>query len=871
MLVTPCPLPPTPENLLAALAVLGSATPNTLAALLNAPVGPEAVAQLIARPDVQQQAANLTLLPEDSNRQLNDLAEAAPARFQNLHERALTQLAAQITAALPEPNPNLEEIFIAILDRLVNFLRPHDPKILAELIVSIQATPLQTNTARYSRSFFEAFTLSRQDRHQEAIRALDSLLTQVDLALVLRGRALNIRAICLQVLGDWEEARAGFLATLAGWQQMGDRLNEGKALLNLGILAYQLQEYSEAEERLSAARNCFVESKSAQLVGSVDNELGLVYRDQGRWAEALHYFRSSTTQAQNEGAVDALAIVLLNIGEVLLLQGQFEQAQTTLEEVLVTIPTRLFLIDTYLSLGMVRQVAGDLASAQSAYENALTNANEIGRRDILGEIYFRLGEVYRRQGEDATALAHFEQAAQVIESTRQPMHDEGLKISLLGRWQQIYETLVLHCLYMGQPELAWQWAERARARAFAEQLATDDTLGDQGEVATLAEVQDALPANALLLNYFVTGVLDNQAPFLRMLTRDNPLREHLLTPPRTLLFAIDPHGLTVHQQPVDPNAFASTSRRHEDRSRLLAPKTLNQFYKVLLPAALPSSVRQLYLVPHGPLHHVPFGALLDATGEALLHAGGPSLAYAPSATILRQQLRGRTHAVRPTQRALCIGYVGAAEDRQLRHTASEAQWIAQLTGGEAWVGAQPKKAQLAASVADYRWLHFACHGWFNYDTPLASYLEIGADEHLTAEEVLQTWRLQAELVTLSACQTGVHRLLRSDEPIGLIRAFLTAGARSVLASQWPVEDLPTFLLMQKFYEQLVAGGVGVAVALQHAQIWLRTATQEMIHTVRQANAKSIHALADDLLSELPADPQPFAHPRYWAGFVVFGG
>ncbi len=65
MLATPCPLPPTPENLLAALAVLGSATPNTLAALLNTPVGPEAVAQLIAHPDVQQQAAILTLLPED--------------------------------------------------------------------------------------------------------------------------------------------------------------------------------------------------------------------------------------------------------------------------------------------------------------------------------------------------------------------------------------------------------------------------------------------------------------------------------------------------------------------------------------------------------------------------------------------------------------------------------------------------------------------------------------------------------------------------------------------------------------------------------------------------------------------------------------
>ena len=184
--------------------------------------------------------------------------------------------------------------------------------------------------------------------------------------------------------------------------------------------------------------------------------------------------------------------------------------------------------------------------------------------------------------------------------------------------------------------------------------------------------------------------------------------------------------------------------------------------------------------------------------------------------------------------------------------------------GDVWLGSELKKAQLRKRAAEYRWLHIACHGWFDDADPLASYLETGKDEQLTAREVLETWSLQAELVVLSACETGISQILRGDEPMGLVRAFLYAGAQSVLVSQWPVDDLATFLLMVRFYEALQAEPVNLSVALMKAQTWLREVTAVTIQQIVQK-----HGLLDTPTDWLP-ESKPFATPQFWAGFVLVG-
>ena len=174
------------------------------------------------------------------------------------------------------------------------------------------------------------------------------------------------------------------------------------------------------------------------------------------------------------------------------------------------------------------------------------------------------------------------------------------------------------------------------------------------------------------------------------------------------------------------------------------------------------------------------------------------------------------------------------------------------------------------AVQDKAWLHFACHAWFNHEFPLESYLQTGEGERLTALEVMEGWRLRAQLVTLSACQTGVSRVLRGDEPMGLIRSFLYAGAKAVLVTQWPVEDLPTCLLMIRFYQAVISTArPDLSRGLLTAQRWLSALTaaeaQEfMVHY-------GIPLAEDEGLLKLPHSQRPFQHPRFWAAFKLVVG
>jgi CHAT domain-containing protein len=104
-------------------------------------------------------------------------------------------------------------------------------------------------------------------------------------------------------------------------------------------------------------------------------------------------------------------------------------------------------------------------------------------------------------------------------------------------------------------------------------------------------------------------------------------------------------------------------------------------------------------------------------------------------------------------------------------------------------------------------------------------------------------------------------LLRGDEPLGLVRAFLAAGARRVLVSQWAVADLPTFLLMEQFYRKLI-GGAAAAAALHAAQVWLQSVTKE------EVGERLVDLPGGE--GEILGGIRPFTHPRYWAAFILVG-
>jgi CHAT domain-containing protein len=125
------------------------------------------------------------------------------------------------------------------------------------------------------------------------------------------------------------------------------------------------------------------------------------------------------------------------------------------------------------------------------------------------------------------------------------------------------------------------------------------------------------------------------------------------------------------------------------------------------------------------------------------------------------------------------------------------------------------------NACDYDFIHFATHGTYNYEQPLYSHLvflpEEEEDGKLNVFEVFEL-KLNASLVTLSACETGLGNINEGDEMIGLSRAFLFAGSSAVIVSLWAVADHPTSLLMTNFYSYLKDHSIKEALTMAQRDV-----------------------------------------------------
>jgi tetratricopeptide (TPR) repeat protein len=217
-----------------------------------------------------------------------------------------------------------------------------------------------------------------------------------------------------------------------------------------------------------------------------------------------------------------------------------------------------------------------------------------------------------------------------------------------------------------------------------------------------------------------------------------------------------------------------------------------------------------------------------------------------------------------------------------------------LTGSEA---SEQRLDRLARSgeLGRYRFIHLATHGEVEDAWPLRSAVILARDRlpdplaqlqagqpaydgRLTAQEILEHWQLHSELVTLSACQTALGKYEKGEGFVGFAQALLLAGSRSVCLSLWKVDDTATALLMQRFYANLTGrredskAPPGKAEALAEAKRWLRDLSAD--EAQRLAAALREGAARGKIEPRAPAavrnEVRPYAHPYYWAAFVLIG-
>jgi tetratricopeptide (TPR) repeat protein len=221
------------------------------------------------------------------------------------------------------------------------------------------------------------------------------------------------------------------------------------------------------------------------------------------------------------------------------------------------------------------------------------------------------------------------------------------------------------------------------------------------------------------------------------------------------------------------------------------------------------------------------------------------------------------------------------------------------------LGSQASEHELYAlakggELGKYRYVHLATHGEVDNSLPLRSAIILSRDAlpdplkqldaglpafdgRLEAREVLEQWHLNAELVTLSACQTALGRYERGEGFVGFAQALILAGSRSVCLSLWKVDDTATALLMHRFYANLLGRREGLnapmpkAAALWEAKAWLRGLSREDALRVAAAVSEGVErGKGRQRLPLLPEaavaakDDRPYAHPYFWAAFVLIG-
>jgi CHAT domain-containing protein len=515
---------------------------------------------------------------------------------------------------------------------------------------------------------------------------------------------------------------------------------------------------------------------------------------------------------------------------------------------------------------------GQVAQAQVGLDKLLS----LPQVKENGEIYWLMlndrGRIADEQGQLQDALDYYRKAIEVVETQRASINTEASKIGFVDDKQNLYSRAIDVARRLDRNDLAYEYIERSKSRALVDLLAERDSKGvafsaknmtakrlldeyrsakekgglqlpvDMAKaggntrnlaiVSTGQELQKASPELASLVT--VNAISFQQAR--QYIRPDEALLEFFGTNTAFFGIAISDKGTTVERLDVTRLEKDIRKFRAQIEDGNADPALAMSLYQQLIkPFERIIGQHNLVLVPHGPLHYLPFASLND--GKDVL-IGRRNLRTLPSLTVQRYIEPRRTKQL---DDMLIFGNpdLGSA-DMDLPGAEVEAKMISGLVRkSEVLSRTKASESHFKRFAGAVNYLHVASHGQFNSDNPLDSRLLLAPDGEndgsLTVRE-LYDLHLQADLITLSACETGLGKAMSGDDLVGLTRGFLYAGSSNIVASLWQVDDEATAELMRDFYVKLKSG-IDKKEALRLAQLDLRKKRPE---------------------------------PRYWAAFYLTG-
>jgi CHAT domain-containing protein len=530
----------------------------------------------------------------------------------------------------------------------------------------------------------------------------------------------------------------------------------------------------------------------------------------------------------------------------------------------------------HLLLARLSLRAGELTAARAESSRAIERLERLEAPVLHYQAHFLMGQIQQVSGDLPNAYESCQKARGFLETLRGSLRGEELKIAFMKNRLEVYENLVELCLIAERPNAAEEsfgYIELAKSRSLAELLKRSGPSirpADAGQselVRRIREMREELnwyyrrieieqlraeepsserieklqkealahenellhvlrempqseedanhgPAISSLEN--VRACLPPQAALVEYFSVKDKFIAAVLTPEGLKIVPITPVSRAInllrllHFQISKFTLGAEYTQTFEKSMLEVVQGHLRQLYEeVLAPVRAYLQARHLIIVPHGVLHYLPFHALLDDTGYLI---DSFAISYAPSASVFAHCQEKSMHA---TGAPLVMG----VPDAQAPLILQEVRAVADiLPESELIVGPAANEQTLREKGLQRRLIHIATHGRFRQDNPMFSGIRLG-DAYLSLYDLYQL-KLNAELVTLSGCATGMNVLTPGDELLGLVRGLLFAGAHSVLLSLWDVHDQSTADFMACFYRRL-KGMNDKASALQGAMIELR--------------------------------------------------
>jgi CHAT domain-containing protein/Flp pilus assembly protein TadD len=624
----------------------------------------------------------------------------------------------------------------------------------------------------------------------------------------LEGMATNLNGIgtAQAALGKKKEARTAFEKSLEIAQQINDRESMLLVLINLADMAEEPEEFERGLDSGRRAMKIATEMGLAEHLWEVHFVLGRLYRRMNRLDEA---------RTEIESAIAIVEQIRRGLPGEEMAQGAFESMVLPYREMVGILVAR-----------------GDFATAFEYAERAkgrvLLDVLRQGRTDVSGAM------TDAERGREKELVARLLQLNRDLRSeltSAEPNLDRVAELRTKLGAARLENEAFLTGLYVAHPQLRIERGEMSPIRA--SELGTLLTRGGS----------DA----------FLEFVVTEEATYLFVLSRDSSaggidLRVHTVTIPRKEL--------------EDEVRRFRESLAGRDLTYASAARTL--FDKLLRPIEVRlRNAKQICIIPDGPLWELPFQALQPVAGRFLLdrHA----IFYAPSITVLRETLATknvRPDAGRPAQllafgnpvvpSAVVSRVQGVYRDASLGplpHAETEVRQIASLYGprdSRVYVRQDAREEVVKSEAETFNVLHFATHGILDDQSPLYSRLLLSRpsstveDGVLEAREIMQL-DLHADLVVLSACETGRGRVGAGEGLIGISWAFFVAGSPTSVVSQWKVNSASTAELMIEFHRRLRTG----------------RKTGSRAEALRRAALK------------VRANPD-YRHPFYWASFVLVG-